>query len=487
MPDAVRVKSAPNLRQLNEAVNRATSERFRPHQPGEEPRTIFPLVEYLDATGERATWRAMQELRDREPALYNRFVGERFLRDLVVEVVADHEGPIDFPDLVEEVGRRADSGEEWLVAVPLANFLVPGGYLLVQEWVAALGMSVQDPDWTPTGTEAPVDAFAMFRDLKDRLDTGIRWWRDNDPFGRLDTRMTAKLFLVQRGTETAALSIAATRARLALAIWCLFDPPGATTLWPTLGDWLPRPYLATGTVHKLYEQDKFAGSAHAKGRWTHQYAEYTVTEDARVLAAPFEMMRLAETMVAPRAVASAAWALHQAEREPNELERTDRLVHLRAAIEAICDTGEGPSGGVEKRWARVTERFGIWKEMRGVYGQRELEDAKRLARDLRNISQHGSDDILVNLGYPPEAIRPLKDGRTLTVNSSGWLAQRQHCQSFSVLYARSSAVSRRTGARTDGMTHASASSSRCRPEPALLTRIRAPSPSGVRLELVYLM
>jgi hypothetical protein len=34
------------------------------------------------------------------------------------------------------------------------------------------------------------------------------------------------------------------------------------------------------------------------------------------VAAPFEMMRLAETMVARRAVASAAVALHQAEREP---------------------------------------------------------------------------------------------------------------------------------------------------------------------------
>ncbi len=57
--------------------------------------------------------------------------------------------------------------------------------------------------------------------------------------------------------------------------------------------------------------------------------------------------------------------------------------------------------------------FGVWKEMSGVYGQGEMKEAKRLARDLRNITQHGSDDILVNLGYPPEAIRPMKDGHSL--------------------------------------------------------------------------
>jgi hypothetical protein len=82
----------------------------------------------LDENGERATWRAVGELRQREPALYNRFVGERLLRDLLVDIVADHDGAMDFPILVEEVTRRAESAEEWLIAVPLANLLVPGGY-----------------------------------------------------------------------------------------------------------------------------------------------------------------------------------------------------------------------------------------------------------------------------------------------------------------------------------------------------------------------
>lgn len=124
-------------------------------------------------------------------------------------------------------------------------------------------------------------------------------------------------------------------------------------------------------------------------------------------------------MIAPRAVASAAWALHLAERAPVDRERTDALVHLRSAIEAICDVGNTPTGDGDRRWAQITERFGVWKTMSGVYGQRELKDAKQLARDLRNITQHGSDDILVNLGYPPEAIRPMQDGRSLTGEQLG--------------------------------------------------------------------
>jgi len=293
-------------------------------QPGDEPRTIFSLVEYLDEAGERATWLVVRQLRQQQPTLYNRFLGERYLRDVVVEVVADQDCPVDFPTLVRELEGRADAEGEWLIAVPLANMLVPGGYLCIEERVAALKMSIQDPDWKMWGSSDPKeDPFALFHALGDKLDEGVRWHREDHPTGRLDTRMTAKLFLVQRGTETAALSVAMTKARLALAIWCLLDPPNAMTLWPTTGEWQPRPYIRDDVVYKLYEPDQWIGSARTRGRRSYHLGEYTVTDDPAKLKAPMEMMRLAETMIAPRAVASAAWALHLAEREPADQERTD--------------------------------------------------------------------------------------------------------------------------------------------------------------------
>ncbi len=226
----------------------------------------------------------------------------RHLRDLIVDIAADQPAPIDFSILVQELERRADAAGEWLVAVPMANLLAPGGYLCIQQGVAALQMSVQDPNWQMWGSDDPArDPFALFHDLNDKLDEGVRWHRQDHPHtGRLDTRMTAKMFIVQRGTDTAALSVAVTKAGLALAIWCLLDPPGPMKLWPATAQWQPRPYIYDNVVYKLHEPGQWIGKARTQGRRSFHLGEYTITTDAARLKAPFEMMRLAESMAAPR-------------------------------------------------------------------------------------------------------------------------------------------------------------------------------------------
>jgi hypothetical protein len=37
-------------------------------------------------------------------------------------------------------------------------------------------------------------------------------------------------------------------------------------------------------------------------------------------------------------------------------------------------------------------------------------EAKRLTRDLRNVAAHGSDQVLLNLGYPDTRDRLMQDG-----------------------------------------------------------------------------
>ncbi len=108
------VTPTPNLRALTSAVERAKAERDRPFEEGEESRQIFPLVEYLDERGERAAWNAVQLVRQHEQALYNRFIGERYLRDLVVDLVAEHDGEIDFAELAEQLKQTADRANAWL-------------------------------------------------------------------------------------------------------------------------------------------------------------------------------------------------------------------------------------------------------------------------------------------------------------------------------------------------------------------------------------
>jgi len=78
-----------------------------------------------------------------------------------------------------------------------------------------------------------------------------------------------------------------------------------------------------------------------------------------------------------------------AERKPQELERTDRIVLVSAAIEALCDLGNGPTGGGHARWGALSDRFGVWDEIRGSYSGKEIEEAKSLARDLRKGNEEG--------------------------------------------------------------------------------------------------
>lgn len=406
----------PDLQALSAAITRAKRDRDRPFEPGEESRPVLPLVAYIDERGVRGVWGAVSEIRRHREDLYNEFVSERDLFDQIVDVVAEAEEPLDFAGLGTGIDARLAEPARWLVAVPLANFMVPGGYLRIEEDVAVLESSVQDPEWTPHGHSDPErDPFAMFHDLKDRLDGGVRWEREGGHRGALDTRMTAKLFVIESGTERSALARATTRARLALAVWCLLDPPGDKTLWPSLGEWLPRPYVEAGVVHKPYEPGKWTGTTVPSGRITTQYNEYTVTDKPERLAAPFVMMRQADTLLAPRAVLSAAWQLLIADRQPGGIQRTDELVHLHTAIDALCDIGLGPDDhDTQKRWNVVTQRFGVWEELKDVYRPEELDQAQRLGRDVRDVTEHGSDDVLVNLGYPKGARRQVQGKRELT-------------------------------------------------------------------------
>lgn len=405
------------LKPVKEAVERAVEEQRRPPTEEEGGKTAMPVVMYIDADekGSRALWRVVSQLRRDEAGVYNRFVGERVLRDLVVDLVVDlhveRAEALDFQRLVKELERAAEERSRWLLAVPLANVMPPQPYVALDEQ-AALGLTLQDRNWDRMGAE-PFDAFTIFHHLQDRLSPDVRWRREDTRLGPLDTRRTAILYLVEDGTQTMALSVGRSRARLVLALWCLLSPPSHEELWPALAEWEPRPYLNHVIDHKLFDPGTWMSRERVHGRSVTEYGEYALPDDEELLRAALRIARAAPSQISARAIASAAWALNVAERDPNDLERTDELLHLVGAVEALCDTGQA-EGGSAKRWARLTERCGVWRDLRPFYDQKELEELKRLTLDLRNITAHGSDDVLVNLGYPAESVRPMKGDRVLT-------------------------------------------------------------------------
>jgi hypothetical protein len=406
-----------SLKRVKEAVERAVAEERRPVTPEEGSRTAFPPAFYVDADekGRWSLWRVVGQLRRDRPDAYNLYVGERILRDLIVDLVAEihveRAEPLDFERLANELVRIANERSHWLLAIPLANVLPPQAYVPLDD-AAAVGLTVQERDWQRWGSE-PFDAFTIFNHLKDRLTAGVRWRPEGTRLGPLDTRRTAVLYLVEDGTQTMALSVGRTRARLILALWCLLSQPTHEELWPALAEWEPRPYLNNVIDHKLYEPGQWMPKQRVHGRSITEYREYTLPDDIDLLTAAVRITRAAPSHLSARAIASAAWALNIAERDPNDLERTDELLHLAVAVEALCDTGEAEGGGA-KRWARLTERYGVWRELRRFYEQKELEELKDLTQDLRNITAHGSDDVLVNLGYPEASIRPMMGDRELT-------------------------------------------------------------------------
>lgn len=396
----------PALASLREAVGRAEAEMREPPRGGEVKR-VLPLVAYLDEEGEAAKWEVASLLRIKALPLFNRFGSERFLAETVLDLLHNHDGEIgSWEELLAELERFVDESSEWLVAVPLSNATVEG-YTEIDERIGLAELD-QDREWNRQ-SDPPVDAMTISQHLGDHIGLSARWHQAGSYTGPLDGRRTATLLIIEQGAEPVAVSVARTRARYALALWCLLAPPEHDQLWPSLGDWEPRPYIDRGIARKLYEPGTWAGvRSPVRGKGIYHYGEYQIPLRPEILLAPFEAMRrAAENSLSARAALSAAWSLFQADRQPREAERTDRVVLVSAAMAALCDLGLGPTREGDARWAVLSERFGVWRDVGASYSKREVEEAKVLAEDLRNVATHGSDDILVNLGYPPELIRQL--------------------------------------------------------------------------------
>lgn len=425
---AVVIRREPRLDKLKAAVDAARVEQRRPLEPGEESRPLYPLPAYVDAAGVRQVWKTVANLRQRERTLSNRFLSDHSLADLIIEKVVAVEHTPGWDELCSLLKQAADEQAEWIVAIPVANLTPPAGYVALADRVG-IGRADQDRDWDRDG-DSPLDPFAIFNHLGDRLSIDARWRREQDD-SRVDTRRTGALFFVEGGTSEIAVNVARTRARYALAVWCLLRRPRWPELWPSLAEWLPQPYLHDAIDHKPYEEGVWMRKERVIGRFVSEYAPYELPADDELLRAPFVALERAETSRCARALLGAAHSLYLAEREPSDLERTDRVLHLYAAIEALCEPSLGAGAPVgwmqrflrhfrrsqperENRWGRVTERYGVWRELRDVYAQSELTDAQRLTRDLRNLAAHSADAVLANLGFPTSVTRPIGGTRVVT-------------------------------------------------------------------------
>jgi hypothetical protein len=362
---------------------------------------------------------AASHLGEHHREVRNLFLTEEYIASHLIEFLDASEGDPTWSEAVEFLRGRAESQAAWLVSVPLANLRLSahGGAdaALPRADDAMLVAADRRRDWqVGDSKERPFD---VFHHLQDRMPLRPRWLPVRQGGERIDTRNEAALVVIERATPELALAISRTRARYALATWCLLAPPTHAEVWPTVGDWAPQPWMHyTGSI-KPYEPGQWTGTSRTP--WsTYVYEEpYVAPDDDAVLRAPFRAMARAKDSRCARALLSASSSLYASACRPNQLDVTERLMMLVSAVMTLCDPGGDPVADsvVLKRWLRVAERFDVWRQLDDLRLTPErIKDVHARIHDVRNIGTHGSDAVLINLGYPADAVRTMRGQRTVS-------------------------------------------------------------------------
>jgi hypothetical protein len=298
--------------------------------------------------------------------------------------------------LARALEDRAETQTEWLVRVAVSNIEVPPRAVEVADGVLLV----------PSSSEKTREVDGQVRQYFGESFGPL--FRLDEADGReFDTRVGAELLMRARGELDMVRHRAVAQAGYALAVWCLLCPPDEQVvgqeprgfvLWPAVASWVPQPFQHDEPRAKPHEPaTPLMRRTQAKGP-SMVYGEYRLPDLEPLLRAPFAALDKAPHSLCATALLSAAWHLYLAMRIPGDLPRADRIVHLMSAREALM----GGADTVE-RWDRVAERFAVWDELELLGFPRDrVAAAAGAAWDVRNITAHGHDSCLINLGLPPD-------------------------------------------------------------------------------------
>ncbi|HXS33777.1 MAG TPA: hypothetical protein VN758_08405 [Solirubrobacterales bacterium] len=377
-------------------ARKLAEERSRLRAPGHE----VLWAEISESTGSTVA-RLVSRIERERPELFGCYGS---LEELHVAIIGlfDHEEPSvsSAGDLFAELEAVAEQG--WVIASPLANLMPPTKLEALSEDLALVPASPQHGDWFQIREEVNSYFGSTFHQLDGRV--------VNDSDGQpVDTRRGAWLVSRESGSLDVGEERAMVRARLVLATWTLLKPPKTErymSLWPVASEWLPQPYL-----HVMQRSVDVADNERERN------ATVLYDEDELALYRPPEgELRRAPIAAIERAAShrpavrllGAAWSLYLAARPQTDLQWIDRLMLVQRARNQICEL-PGGRGSWQKRWEALSENLAIVEELaaRG-FDQHDIEALSSRAWDLRNISAHSADAILISLGYPPERQQPLR-------------------------------------------------------------------------------
>jgi hypothetical protein len=395
-----------DLSELHASV-RVAREKFDEPPPPGGSKPILPLTDYFELETHALLRQVVREIRRGHPAVFANYA-EATMAWLVVEELAARDEVPSLEQVAHWVGDRVEQDQgPWLISTPLSNItlaeaaagLCDGAVI----WRAHLSDDWLDDPWTNPEDDSE---FLVFELLGDRVRRPTRW-RKLLEAERLDSRIGATVLSIETGTIAIALARARAKVRYAIAVWAIVAPPDPGHALPELGLWVPPPWVEIREPHKRLEVGKWLPNEPSSNGSIRRYEPYAAP-GVEALAVPFDAIKNAEKRSA-QALLSASLSLLQASRG-SRFTLSERLRFFQAAVDALCEPPAG-QGGVLGRWGCIAQCYGVWEHLRGYgYVQSEVEEAQARLYQARNISTHGRDAVLIDLGYPSDVVRALRKG-----------------------------------------------------------------------------
>lgn len=217
------------------------------------------------------------------------------------------------------------------------------------------------------------------------------------------------MFLIEEGARRMATRQARAKAHYALATWSILSPPEPLHVLPDLGLWFPQPDTHQDLEYKRLDQDQWISQERREGGAYRKWAPYKLPADD-VLAAPFEAFAKLTRRPA-QALLTATAALYSAGRG-SRAQIADQVREARRSIECLCEPARNSNtGDARERWERLAKRLDVWQHVADAraYKPVAIDELQLRLIHARNISTHGADAALLDLGWTADD-RPLRGG-----------------------------------------------------------------------------
>lgn len=388
------------LSRLHELVHLAKDQVDLPWRPGETSRPITFFTDHLDDEGWRLGWVLVGALRDRHAELFGLY-GEESLHRAALDLIVAADQPPSLTEIADALRESAGADSSWLVAIPLANIEMGRPWIPLSDTAVLLRSPRDDDDLNDATRDAAeserVEAdSAVFRHLGDRLPPASRFIRLPDRT-KIDTGRSATIVSVERGPAQMATETARAKAHYAISTWSLLAPPVRWHLLPDLGVWWSQPDTHQRVRHKRLETNRWSPKESRRGGDIRHWAPFELPDET-TLASPFEAFDRLDRRSAQALLSgtSAHYAAGRASRAP----LSERIRDVQAALECLCEPAPG-AGRARARWKSLAERFKVWDRVSAAraYTPESLRDLQQRLVNARNISAHGADAALIDLGW----------------------------------------------------------------------------------------